>query len=70
MKYVEHNPDRPVPMERWIFVVLIFEAGLCFGAAVIAGFIQGQVFWAVILALLGAIAGCYVQWRVKEAGWP
>lgn len=69
MKYTPHRPDRPPPMERWIFVVMLVMAGLSAGLGW-GACIMGEWQPAVLFFLLSGICVVYTNWRVREAGWP
>lgn len=71
MKYTEHRPDRPLPMERWLFVGFLVLAGFCLGAAFVLLLIAGSNWpFTILLLVLAAICVVYTNFRVEEAGWP
>lgn len=63
------RPDRPLPMERWVFVCMVAQAGMSLGAAIVA-LIDGFPFHAILFAIIAVVAGGYVKFRFDEAGWP
>lgn len=69
MKHTPHREDRPAPMERWMFVGLVFMAGMALGLA-IASLIYGMFASASVAVLTAAVALGYVHWRLRESGWP
>lgn len=67
------RPDRPPPMERWVFVGLIGMGSFALGAASASALAlpYGVPTWLPFgfLAVGGSALG-YVAFRLTEAGWP
>lgn len=63
------RPDRPPRMERWIFVLLLVQCGMLLGLSA-SSIVNGLWYSAIVGAVSAAIAGGWVRYRVREAGWP
>lgn len=65
----DRRPDAPPPMARWILVALIWMGGM-FLSCVVWAVAEGAAIVAAIALAGSALCAGYVQFRIREAGWP